>query len=341
MSLRQAILREKRAVKLLLGPVIILMVGAAYTSVLIGERQQALQQTSRYNIMWSTSQSVNELARLEQRIAAASIPGSSVDRDEVQLRLDVLANRVKLFQSGIGEIEELVGSDPEFPETIVRLADSIAAAQPLVDVLDRPGSVVQLLELFSPLDVRLARLASSAQARIADYLAEDQHQLSRLHWIFSTLLAAILLCSLTLLVLLLWNNHLLQRAHQEMRVLAQAAEQASRAKSEFLAMMSHEIRTPMTAVLGMADLLAAEDLSDKQRHYVDRVRSSGRHLLSIINDILDLSQIEAGRLTLEQIDFFGCRGSRAYPLADDAAGGRVRARTLPGDRQELATAGTG
>ena len=301
--LRQAILRERRAVKLLLGPVIILMVGAAYTSFLIGERQQALQQTSRYNIMWSTSQSVNELARLEQRIATASIPGSGVDWDEVQVHLDVLANRVNLFQSGIREIEELVGSDQEFKETIVRLADAIAAAQPLVDVLGRPGSVVQLLELFSPFDIRLARLASAAQARIADYLAEDQRQLSRLHWIFSALLAAILLCSLTLLVLLLWNNHLLQRAHQEMRVLAQAAEQANRAKSEFLAMMSHEIRTPMTAVLGMADLLAAEDLSDKQRYYVDGVRSSGRHLLSIINDILDLSQIEAGRLALEQIDF--------------------------------------
>ncbi len=303
MPLRRAILRERRAVKLLLGPVIILLVGAAYTSVLIGERQQALQQTSRYNIMWSTSQGVSELARLEQRIATASISGSSVNRDEVQLRLDVLANRANLLQSGIGEVEELFGSNAEFRETIVRLADAIAAAQPLVDVLGRPGSVAQLLELFSPLDARMARLASVAQARIADRLAEDQRRLSRLHWIFSALLTAILLCSLTLLVLLLWNNHLLQRAHQEMRVLAQAAEQANRAKSKFLAMMSHEIRTPMTAVLGMADLLAAEDLSDKQRYYVDGVRSSGRHLLSIINDILDLSQIEAGRLALEQIDF--------------------------------------
>jgi signal transduction histidine kinase/ActR/RegA family two-component response regulator/HPt (histidine-containing phosphotransfer) domain-containing protein len=300
--LRRAILRERRARRLLLAPALILVAGAAYTWVLI-ERQQALQEAWRYDIIWSTSQAVSELARLEQRIAATTVPGSGVDRDEVQLRLDVLTNRVGLFQSRIGAVEELIRSDPEFRETIDRLAGAIAAAQPLVDVLDRPGSVAQLLELFSPLDASLARLASAAQARIADRIAEGQRQLDRLHWIFSALLSAILLCSLALVVLLLWNNRLLQQAHREVGVLAEAAEQANRAKSEFLAMMSHEIRTPMTAVLGMADLLAAEDLDRRQRQYIDAVRSSGRHLLNVVNNILDLSQIEAGRLAFEQIDF--------------------------------------
>jgi signal transduction histidine kinase/chemotaxis response regulator CheB/HPt (histidine-containing phosphotransfer) domain-containing protein len=81
------------------------------------------------------------------------------------------------------------------------------------------------------------------------------------------------------------------------------AEQAARAKTDFLATMSHEIRTPMTGVLGMADLLAAEALTPTQRHYVETIRRSGSHLLSIINDILDFSRIEAGRLDLELIDF--------------------------------------
>ena len=67
--------------------------------------------------------------------------------------------------------------------------------------------------------------------------------------------------------------------------------------------MSHEIRTPMTGVLGMADLLAAESLSPAQRGYVDTIRNSGRHLLGIINSILDFSRIEAGRMELERIDF--------------------------------------
>jgi len=82
-----------------------------------------------------------------------------------------------------------------------------------------------------------------------------------------------------------------------------AAEAASQAKSAFLANMSHEIRTPMNGVLGMAELLAATELTETQRHYTSMVRRSGEHLLVIINDILDFSKVEAGKLTVEYIDF--------------------------------------
>ncbi len=78
-----------------------------------------------------------------------------------------------------------------------------------------------------------------------------------------------------------------------------AAEAASRTKSQFLANMSHEIRTPMNGVLGMAQLLAADaTLTDKQRRYLDIVQSSGESLLRVIDDILDFSKIEAGRMSL-------------------------------------------
>ncbi len=83
----------------------------------------------------------------------------------------------------------------------------------------------------------------------------------------------------------------------------QAAEQASRAKSQFLANMSHEIRTPMNGVLGMTELLLSTPLSDKQRRFVEAVYRSGETLLEIINDILDLSKIEAGRLELDRSEF--------------------------------------
>ncbi|HWT15753.1 MAG TPA: ATP-binding protein [Patescibacteria group bacterium] len=76
------------------------------------------------------------------------------------------------------------------------------------------------------------------------------------------------------------------------------AESASAAKSEFLATVGHEIRTPMTGVLGMAELLAATPLDEKQRHYLDTVQQSGRHLLHLVNDLLDLSRAEAGKLGL-------------------------------------------
>ena len=83
----------------------------------------------------------------------------------------------------------------------------------------------------------------------------------------------------------------------------QRAEQAARAKSEFLANMSHEIRTPMNAIVGLTQLLARSPLSDRQQDYVNKITVSTRSLLGILNDILDISKIEAGRIELEQAPF--------------------------------------
>src|SRR5256885_13674818 len=82
-----------------------------------------------------------------------------------------------------------------------------------------------------------------------------------------------------------------------------AAEQASQAKAVFLANMSHEIRSPLNAVIGFTDLLLETRLDAEQTDYAERIRSAGDHLRRVIDDILDLSKIEPGRLELESIAF--------------------------------------
>ncbi len=97
-----------------------------------------------------------------------------------------------------------------------------------------------------------------------------------------------------------------ERTH-ELREARDVAENANRAKSDFLATMSHEIRTPMNGVMVMAELLAAAELQPRQQRYAEVIVRSGQSLLTIINDILDLSKIEAGKLELEQVEVSPCR----------------------------------
>jgi len=94
-----------------------------------------------------------------------------------------------------------------------------------------------------------------------------------------------------------------KRVEAELQQAKAAAESASRTKSDFLARMSHEIRTPMNAIMGIADLLAKTSLTSEQNKYVEIFRRSGDNLLNLINDILDLSKVEASQLDLEQIGF--------------------------------------
>src|SRR5919107_112764 len=165
-----------RTLKLLLAGIIALFAAATvYTSVVIGERQEALRQTSRYNVAWLASQATTEFARFVERVSSLSVPGSGVD--------------------------------------------ALPRAEPLVASIDRPGAVLKLREVVTPLEGKLARLAAAANRYGGELAAEDQKELLELHRTFSALAVGLICCGFALMGLLLWHNRLLGGAHRELNAL--------------------------------------------------------------------------------------------------------------------------
>jgi signal transduction histidine kinase/ActR/RegA family two-component response regulator len=161
--------------------------------------------------------------------------------------------------------------------------------------LEQQALVLDDMELLAaaPEAVAMKRLGEVEVVLVTDGIVAMQNEV-----LVKALLIAALVLGVTLLIASRVADAMMRI--EEARV---SAEHASHAKSEFLAMMSHELRTPMNGVLGMVELLEDTPLDGDQRNYLDTARRSSEHLLVVIDDILDISRIEGGRLNLESIEF--------------------------------------
>ncbi|MSP67528.1 MAG: sensor histidine kinase [Alphaproteobacteria bacterium] len=199
------------------------------------------------------------------------------------------------------------------------LEDEIGKVKATIDHLDQPISALQKGDLRGCLVIRtqLETVLRPIQQYVADAEAkgggEFKQEQERMRGVYLQLLVSavgIVMSGVILVWLLITEvrraNGLLVVANEAQareRVARDQADAANQAKSRFLAMMSHEIRTPMNGVLGMLSVLTDTKLSREQKTYISTARNSGEALVSIINDLLDFSKMEAGKIQLENIDF--------------------------------------
>jgi len=201
-----------------------LVAAAVYVSVLIVERQDIIRHTARYNVTWLASQAAFEVLRFEEVVAASALPNSRITADDVDLRYQILLNRLDLMKSG--EFEEFVEKDPERQQIVNDLGHALAEIAPLVEHVGRDDNVNRIRSLLAPLDKKLAGLAASANRVSGENVDTDQRHLLRLHWIFSSLIASLVLIGLVLMLMLYLRHIQLNRAHDEVHVLAGVLEEA-------------------------------------------------------------------------------------------------------------------
>lgn len=271
-------------------------------------QQQAIRKSADLrsdSIIALSFQLEREFLRLRQSIDVHAHSSTPLDLETLRLRSDVFASRLQLMQDTPSTIA--LQERPEYQNTIPQLGALMGQVDAALLPPNEPtrDQLAQLLPAFNAIGPSVQELTMAATRQTSVLLEQQESTMLDQSRHIMVLTLAQLLLLLAAAASLAWRHRRIEherRAMQQLTLNLQeanlAAEAANRGKSQFLANMSHELRTPFNGVLGMLSLLERTALTPRQKEYVGTARGSADHLLSLLNDILDVSAMETGKMAI-------------------------------------------
>ncbi|MFN4277306.1 MAG: sensor histidine kinase [Ferrovibrio sp.] len=281
------------------------LVLAAYFYV----QQREYNRFSFQNIVWEGAQFRNEHQAFRAALLEYLNGTSGATEDEVRRRYDILHSRLDMLQ--VGRASATYMADPDLSMLLTRIDPVVRNWDGQLDALFAGNRQAgdALAVSMRRLDADFSAFAAGVNAIGIRRVDDARERLSGLYDVMIVAGVATWLLVIGFAYALMRQLRASEAAHTEMRAMTvdlenarRQAEEASRTKSNFLATMSHELRTPLNAILGFADIMRQGIFgpvgNPRYEDYLDGIVKSGQHLLSLINDVLDMSRIEAGRLEL-------------------------------------------
>ncbi len=253
---------------------------------------------AKEDVNWSVHQIEVEVFKLH--LATMQTDLSQKPVFSLSLKYDVLLSRTDMFKAG--ELHQVVRTLPETSvavDEIIKISESL---EPLVSKAEAGDAVARTRLISELMDLRKKAhaLTLTANQELVERKSQERQHLARTFLIAKTLFGVLILTVLVGFFSLFLMVVRAEKATREADYHRQEAEANNQAKSRFLSNISHELRTPLNAIMGYSELLRmeAEGLDPEQQANIAEISIAGEHLLSLINDILDLSKIENGKLTI-------------------------------------------